>query len=1106
MNNMFTFLSWLDELFKGHGHRYIKRIPYMTPKGRRYRYIYKVHHRHKGKHILDPKDMKEGAKFMVHSESGKEVHAHITARVGNTVTFVYDDGDKKGQTETVHVDRLAKLIDEAVEVGTKLREQRAKLTEDIEQAKKTGSEKQIQRLIDRRSNVDKTIDESHLFLDHPAYKRGGSPFMALIEQIQDGLDTFLEGDRSELLALLVNNGLIEEVASDENETKYAVTDEGLAKYNAYIEEKIEEQAEPQAPATEEELEKEPDLIPDPEDHFEPEKDTRFKPRRRLPDLGEIIAGARKHMQSRELTEAEMRKNFTREKLTGWKGLIKEADTLQESGNTPSASILKQAIIESISATPFKLGKNDPKTKLVWTETGDVATEDAGTVYKDGVEFVMKSLDACKTEQDVLTFLYEWSQLASLRPMKRPKMHPRSYKTLEEAVKNKEQYDGTIEHTTGKYGDLVKKRLVSENGETIEEYVTKSEYKFVFSRVREDGSVERLFDGGASSEKSAILRLQGDSSLRVTVERSDRIDTDGGYMTDFTTVGKHLDASALEGLKNIAEGETKYQNARYLDVPNAKRRQMNVMTQVLSGVPTSPSEKEIEKYAHLASKLSPQQFEKLVTRDFEQRRRKYIKSNPMFNLIIYGVEKYSADVDTKLDFPSFYKPKKLHDMFKRAEQFSGKEWDDPAVASFFEKSAVKKKAGWRFKREASGTAVRVGGVELPKNITQEDLLSQMNLRGLQWGKAMTRTDQDTHVTNAFGAFSDLASILGMEAREMGLKGELAMAYGARGKGRAKAHYERNERVINLTRRTGAGSLAHEWGHALDHLLHSHYGIEKPTYTIFDSEGNGNSDNLLSTQIFHAEHNPSIHNKLPPKIKKAYEDVVNAMLYTPVSAPTEQDIKQVSKQINELERTRLELKAKARKARQSADLLFEGRDESSYVDEHNELVPQENRLREQRTFLRTIADPNPAHYPASSKDVYEKRLQEKKLAREKAPSRYKADADVIGTTGYWGTVKEMFARAFESYIQDELTTKGQKNTYLVNGTQKIQETGKQSRLTPNGEHAQVYPQGAERARINQAMKQLVNVLRDEGVLSKSLVHLDTESFTFTSVVDQLLKGLR
>ena len=105
---MFTFLQWLDELIKGHGHKYIKRIPYMTPKGKRYRYVYQVHHRHKGKHILDPSDMKQGAKFMVHAENGKEVHAHIESRLGNTVTFVYDDGPKKGQTVTMHVDGLAK--------------------------------------------------------------------------------------------------------------------------------------------------------------------------------------------------------------------------------------------------------------------------------------------------------------------------------------------------------------------------------------------------------------------------------------------------------------------------------------------------------------------------------------------------------------------------------------------------------------------------------------------------------------------------------------------------------------------------------------------------------------------------------------------------------------------------------------------------------------------------------------------------------------------------------------------------------------------------------------------------------------------------------------
>lgn len=65
--------------------------------------------------------------------------------------------------------------------------------------------------------------------------------------------------------------------------------------------------------------------------------------------------------------------------------------------------------------------------------------------------------------------------------------------------------------------------------------------------------------------------------------------------------------------------------------------------------------------------------------------------------------------------------------------------------------------------------------------------------------------------------DLAKILGISPRAVSLNGELGIAFGARGGGGAKAHYEREEVVINLTKTMGAGSLAHEWWHALDNYF-------------------------------------------------------------------------------------------------------------------------------------------------------------------------------------------------------------------------------------------------------------------------------------------------
>jgi len=143
---MFSFTQWIDLLLKGHGHKYIKRIPYNTPKGRRYRYIYNVTHSHRGKHAMDESHLIEGTKFMVHTESGKEVHGHITNVSGNNVTYVLDDGPNKGKSVTASKSEIVSMLNEKHNVNEQVQAKRDKLKTDIEQARKTGSEKQVARL------------------------------------------------------------------------------------------------------------------------------------------------------------------------------------------------------------------------------------------------------------------------------------------------------------------------------------------------------------------------------------------------------------------------------------------------------------------------------------------------------------------------------------------------------------------------------------------------------------------------------------------------------------------------------------------------------------------------------------------------------------------------------------------------------------------------------------------------------------------------------------------------------------------------------------------------------------------------------------------------
>ena len=119
---------------------------------------------------------------------------------------------------------------------------------------------------------------------------------------------------------------------------------------------------------------------------------------------------------------------------------------------------------------------------------------------------------------------------------------------------------------------------------------------------------------------------------------------------------------------------------------------------------------------------------------------------------------------------------------------------------------------------NGSSERAGeNYRKGEDITAEQFREQFGFRGVQFGNWTNQKDRQAALNNAFDSFMDLAKILGISPRAVSLNGELGIAFGARGGGGAKAHYEREEVVINLTKTMGAGSLAHEWWHALDNYF-------------------------------------------------------------------------------------------------------------------------------------------------------------------------------------------------------------------------------------------------------------------------------------------------
>lgn len=105
----------------------------------------------------------------------------------------------------------------------------------------------------------------------------------------------------------------------------------------------------------------------------------------------------------------------------------------------------------------------------------------------------------------------------------------------------------------------------------------------------------------------------------------------------------------------------------------------------------------------------------------------------------------------------------------------------------------------------------------KDVSAEDFMNTFGFRGVQFGNWTNQADRQMAVNQAYDAFLDLAKLIGVSPQALSLNGELGIAFGARGAGGFAAHYEPGEIVINLTKTQGAGSLAHEWWHALDNYF-------------------------------------------------------------------------------------------------------------------------------------------------------------------------------------------------------------------------------------------------------------------------------------------------
>lgn len=173
------------------------------------------------------------------------------------------------------------------------------------------------------------------------------------------------------------------------------------------------------------------------------------------------------------------------------------------------------------------------------------------------------------------------------------------------------------------------------------------------------------------------------------------------------------------------------------------------------------------------------------------------------------------------------------------------------------------------RQRTGAQRRTGDVK------GDDFMQSFGLRGVEFGNWNNQAERQALMNDAYDGMMDLADVLGVPPKALGLNGDLALAFGARGHGlsSARAHYELNRAVINLTKENGAGSLAHEWFHAFDAYLGRQDGKASSEWTVAKD---GTRTLKADSPSVNATHGFRIRDSgVREEVRQAYTTLVNAI---------------------------------------------------------------------------------------------------------------------------------------------------------------------------------------------------------------------------------------
>lgn len=415
-----------------------------------------------------------------------------------------------------------------------------------------------------------------------------------------------------------------------------------------------------------------------------------------------------------------------------------------------------------------------------------------------------------------------------------------------------------------------------------------------------------------------------------------------------------------------------------------------------------------------------------------------------------------------------------------------------------------------------TVFRKGPKRRDSNVRDRDFLDTFGFRGVEFGNWNNQEERQEVMNHAYDGLLDLAEILNVPPRALSLNGELALAFGSRGQGLsgARAHYERDYGVINLTKMSGAGSLAHEWFHSLDHYFGRQDGKAK-SGKVKNERGDlvypesGRSNDLVSYGF-------GYKSNVRQEVQKAYKALIETMFKKAEKyiedtkraedfvGATRNDLRSILNEIRGYLSKKLTYGKRNTEPATTeqlaafdvlADKLVNGEDLKTEF-RYNEGSKVRKRFGLNGRQSNDTLDAISAIYKSvrgrsgfSSENkgeldrvrvamnLYSARINMLTDANtgtektKKVPTGFAMEAKRIDqgrSTDYWATPHEMAARAFSAYVEDKIAGSDRRSDFLSFGSDNNMMEYRLLNVRP-------FPEGSERKAINEAFDLFVSELK-------------------------------